>query len=255
MKRLLLIIAIILFPAMILSHPHGREYKKYTNEAYNYSVTIPKWWHVHGKNITIEDASEMGEESKGSKGGKEGDEEAEDVDEDEGNKGEKKEGKDKEESHIMQAIGTRNIDITVRAYKTEGADINRIAHKNRWNLRKIDPFLKKIIDTKRMKIQKKIKGKLLLFEYRLKNRSILQRTMITAKNDIVYIIECRAPMRIFHRFKEPFNIAMSSFKFNDGDGEDEDEEAISDDSDSPDTGDDDDTPKKVKKKKSKKSEE
>jgi hypothetical protein len=91
-------------------------------------------------------------------------------------------------------------------------NIEKLASDNSWQLRHIDPFLNKIIETEKITIRKKT-AKLLVFEYRSNRQKILQRTMITRNGEFLYIIECKSPARSFYRNEKIFNIAMSSFSY------------------------------------------
>jgi hypothetical protein len=129
--------------------------------------------------------------------------------------------------HVLNSIYKNSIEIKVRAFKSSEDDMEEIANKTKWDLRKIDPLLNKIIETENVTIKKNVKGKLLLFEYKSKKRNLLQRTMITLNDNIVYIIECRAPIRKFYRYEKIFNIAFSSFNYinyEEGSGEDEEKD-------------------------------
>lgn len=117
-----------------------------------------------------------------------------------------------EKKHVMLATGKNGTEIKVRAYKTDSPDIAKAASRNSWNLRKIDPMLNRIIETRDTTIRRKT-GRLLVFEYRSARGRMLQRTMITKNDDLVYIIECKSPTRFFYRNENIFNVALSSFSF------------------------------------------
>lgn len=117
-----------------------------------------------------------------------------------------------EKKHIFLSFSGDSV-IKVRAFVTDEPDIEKTIRKRSWNLRAIDPTLNKIIETEKITIRKNVSGKLLVFEYRSRNRKVLQRTMITRNDSTVYIVDCRGPVRSFYRNEEMFNIALSSFKF------------------------------------------
>ncbi len=120
---------------------------------------------------------------------------------------------DMTKKHIMNAVKNDTLDIKVRVYKTEESDYDRVVSKKSWDLRRIDPLLSKILETEKIKIKKNVRGKLLIFEYRSKRKKILQRTMISRNGDMIYIVDCKAPLRQFYRYETIFNVALSSFKY------------------------------------------
>lgn len=101
--------------------------------------------------------------------------------------------------------------IKVRAFKSLINSIDYIVHKKNWDLRQIDSKLNKIIETEKIQIKKNIFGKLLVFEYKLNNKNMLQRTMITRNKDIIYIIECISPINKFYQYEDEFSTALASF--------------------------------------------
>lgn len=115
-----------------------------------------------------------------------------------------------EKKHIFVSY-TSQAEIRVRAFLTEGNDIESTVHKRQWNLRSIDPLLNTIIETEKIHIRKNIRDRLLVFEYRSNKTKILQRTMISRSGNIIYIVDCKAPLNYFYKNEEFFNIAMSSF--------------------------------------------
>ncbi len=133
-----------------------------------------------------------------------------------------------EKRHIFISFSGHN-EIKVRAFVSEEPDIDKTIRKRKWNLRAIDPNLNRILETEKITVRKNITGKLLVFEYRSRNRKLLQRTMITRNGDTVYIVDCKAPVRTFYRNEEAFNIAHSSFRLLHGAAKDEISDAESKD--------------------------
>jgi hypothetical protein len=115
--------------------------------------------------------------------------------------------------HVMNAAINPSTEIKVRAFKSSDEDIEKIVHSETWDLRKIDPKLSKIIETEKITIKKNITGKLLIFEYRSKKNDILQRTLISVNNKIIYIIECKSPRFTFNKYEDIFTTALASFKY------------------------------------------
>ncbi len=115
-----------------------------------------------------------------------------------------------EKKHIFVSYFNKS-EIRIRAFLTEEDDIESTVRKQRWNLRSIDPLLNNIIETKKIHIRKNIRDKLLVFEYRSNKQKVLQRTMISRGKDIIYIVDCKAPLRSFYMHEKFFNIALSSF--------------------------------------------
>ncbi len=115
--------------------------------------------------------------------------------------------------HFMYAVKDANTEIKVRAFKSSDQDIEKTVHASTWDLRKIDPGLNKIIETGKIEIKKNITGKLLIFEYKSKKNSVLQRTLITRNNGIIYIVECKSPRYSFYKYEDIFTIALASFKY------------------------------------------
>ncbi|MBN2040754.1 MAG: hypothetical protein JW864_11975 [Spirochaetes bacterium] len=115
--------------------------------------------------------------------------------------------------HFMYASKDADTEIKVRAFRSSGNTVEKMIHDKTWNLRKIDPGLNKIIETKQIKIKKNISGKLLIFEYNLKKSGFLQRALITQNNGIIYIIECRSPKKSFYKYDDIFTTAFASFKY------------------------------------------
>ena len=122
----------------------------------------------------------------------------------------------KEDKHSMYSKINASTGIKVRAFKSSNDDIEKIIHAETWDLKKIDPRLNKILETEQIKIQKNITGKLLLFDYRTKSSSLLQRTLIAVNGGIVYIVECKSPISTFYKYEDIFTTAIASFKYLDG---------------------------------------
>jgi hypothetical protein len=120
------------------------------------------------------------------------------------------------DKHSMNAKVNANTGIKVRAFKSSDEDIEKIIREETWDLKKIDPRLNKIIETEKIKIQKNITGKLLLFDYRAKTNNLLQRTLIAINNGIIYIVECKSPITIFYKYEDIFTTALASFKYIEG---------------------------------------
>ena len=114
--------------------------------------------------------------------------------------------------HSMYTKINISTGIKVRAFKSPD-DIEKIIHAETWDLKKIDPRLNKILETKKIKIQKTITGKLILFDYRTKNNSLLQRTLVAVNGGIVYIVECKSPVNTFYKYEDIFTTAIASFKY------------------------------------------
>lgn len=119
--------------------------------------------------------------------------------------------------HIMYADRASHTDIKVRAFRSSADDIEKTVLENKWSLRNIDSRLNEIIETERIEIKKNVTGKLLVFEFRSNKKNLLQRTMITINNGIVYIIECKSPLKTFYEYEDIFTIAMASFNYLNGD--------------------------------------
>ncbi len=115
--------------------------------------------------------------------------------------------------HFMYALKDANVEIKVRAFKTKDEDIDKAVHSETWDLRKIDPSLNKIIETEKITIKKNITGKILLFDYKSKNKNFLQRILISRNDNITYIIECISPREAFYKYEDVFTIALASFKY------------------------------------------
>jgi hypothetical protein len=115
-----------------------------------------------------------------------------------------------EKKHIFVSYSNRT-EIRVRAFITEEKDINQAIRTRRWNLRSIDPLLNNIIETGKIRIRKKERDDLLVFEYRSDNNKMLQRTMISKSGNMIYIVDCKSPLKNFYKNEKHFNIALSSF--------------------------------------------
>jgi hypothetical protein len=115
--------------------------------------------------------------------------------------------------HFMYAVRDANTEIRVRAFKSSEQDIERTVQAKTWDLRKIDPGLNKILETEKIEIKKNITGKLLIFEYKSKKSNILQRTLISKNNGIIYIIECKSLKNSFYKYEDIFTTALASFKY------------------------------------------
>ncbi|MCX8009296.1 MAG: hypothetical protein N3A54_06410 [Patescibacteria group bacterium] len=105
----------------------------------------------------------------------------------------------------------KDSEIRIRAIVVKDDNAQPILWKRRWNLRGIDPLLQEIIDTGNIRIRKNICDSLLVFEYRAKQKKMLQRTMICKNGNIIYIVDCKAPTNVFYRHEKHFNVALSSF--------------------------------------------
>lgn len=115
-----------------------------------------------------------------------------------------------EKKHIFVSYSNQS-EIRVRAFITDDGDIESTVRKRRWNLRTIDPLLHNIIETGKIRVRKNVRDKLLVFEYRSNNKKILQRTLISRSGEIIYIVDCKSPVRSFYANEKYFNIALSSF--------------------------------------------
>lgn len=115
-----------------------------------------------------------------------------------------------EKKHVFVSYSA-DTEIRVRAFVTDDADVESTVRKRRWNLRAIDPLLDNIIETEKIHIRKNIRDKLLVFEYRSNKKKVLQRTLISRSGDIIYIVDCKSPIRSFYKNEKYFNIALSSF--------------------------------------------
>lgn len=123
-----------------------------------------------------------------------------------------------ENKHVLYCAAGTHVKIKVKALKTDEQDLDRIAQTNAWNIRNIDPRLNEIIETGKITIKKNIFGKLLVCEYRSRNNTYLQRTLITINKGIIYVIECMAPVQSFYRYESLFNGSLASFIYLSGDG-------------------------------------
>jgi len=115
--------------------------------------------------------------------------------------------------HIMHAYPDKYTLIKVKAIKSDENNIEKIVHNNKWNLRKIDSRLMKIIETGNISVTKNVNGKLLVLEYHTKNNSILQRSLITINSGIAYLVECKSPVKTFYNYDHIFNLALASFSY------------------------------------------
>ncbi len=115
--------------------------------------------------------------------------------------------------HIMYAYPDKSIEIKVKALRSGEEDMDKIIRNNKWNLRDVDSRLNKIIETGKISIKQNVEGKLLVFEYRAQKNTMLQRTLVTVNGGIVYVIECKSPVKKFYDFDEIFNTALRSFNF------------------------------------------
>jgi hypothetical protein len=113
--------------------------------------------------------------------------------------------------HIMYSYPEKSTEIKIKAIRTAEEDVDRIVRNNRWNLSNIDSRLNKILETGKIAIKQNVYGKLLVFEYHERKKTMLQRTLISVNGGIVYIIECKAPVKTFYSNDEIFNTALSSF--------------------------------------------
>jgi len=120
---------------------------------------------------------------------------------------------DLENRHILYSYPDRLTKIKVKALKSDEQDLDRIVQSNIWNIRDIDPRLNEIIETGKISIKKNVYGKLLVCEYRSRNNRFLQRTLIAANKGIIYVVECRAPVKAFYRYEPYFNSTLSSFGY------------------------------------------
>lgn len=100
--------------------------------------------------------------------------------------------------------------IEVRSYTAAADTHDNIIHDLVSDLRKTDPSLSTILETNQVTIRQKIEGKLLIVEYRSKEGTMLQRTMVLRQSGMLYIIECRASVKKFYTYDTAFNTAMSS---------------------------------------------
>jgi len=117
------------------------------------------------------------------------------------------------DKHIMYAFTEKNTEIKVKASRSVEEDIDKIISNNKWNLRNIDARLNSIIETGKISIKQNVIGKLLVFEYHTRKNTILQRTLVTLNGGIVYIVECKSPIKNFYNYDQIFNSALSSFNF------------------------------------------
>jgi len=120
---------------------------------------------------------------------------------------------DLEDRHLLYCYPDRFTKIKVKALKSDEQDLDRIVQSNIWKIRDIDPRLNEIIETGKISVKKNVYGKLLVCEYRSRNNRFLQRTLIAANNGIIYVVECRAPIKTFYRYEPYFNSTLTSFGY------------------------------------------
>ncbi len=138
-----------------------------------------------------------------------------------------------ETKHIMYASPDKKTFIKVKALKSTEEDLDKIARTNTWNLRTIDSRLHSIIETGNISITKNIYGKLLVFQYRSNKGATLQRTLISRNGGIIYIVECKSPLKDFYKFESDFNAAFGNFAYISPNTEREGKEAESPEKTSP----------------------
>lgn len=117
-----------------------------------------------------------------------------------------------EEKHLLYAFPDRSTEIKLKAMRSSESDLDKIAGE-RWNLSGIDPNLNKIIETGRIGIRQNVTGKLLVFEYRSRAGTMLERTLITHNAGVLYILRCSSPTASFYRHEAAFNTAMATFRY------------------------------------------
>ena len=120
---------------------------------------------------------------------------------------------DMRNKHIMYVAADKNTEIKIRAIISSERNVEHALHDKKWDLRALDSRLNEIIETEKIRINKNIAGKLLVFEYTNNRRKFLQRVMVTRNGDITYIIECRSPQATFYKFDYVFNTVFASFAF------------------------------------------
>jgi len=80
----------------------------------------------------------------------------------------------------------------------------------KWYLKGIGGSLMSIIETKEVRAGRDATIKLIVFQYRKGDATLLQRSMLMKYGDNLLVVECRAPIGSFSRHTDLFNGVMSS---------------------------------------------
>lgn len=120
------------------------------------------------------------------------------------------------EKSFLTITPAKNVEVKLRVFQLEDKTTEDLMYQKKWDLRKIDPSMKQIIEKEPIKIQQDVAGDLFVFEYKDKTRNILQRTMIMQHDNLFYILDCCAPVSSFSKYDNEFSAIAASFAFLDG---------------------------------------
>jgi hypothetical protein len=124
----------------------------------------------------------------------------------------KKEDVDLSYKHILIMTGKEDTSIKITATPIDDEEEAKWDNWLTFNIDNAGITLKKIINEKELKLEKSITGKLLVFQYRKDNITVLSRVMLARFNDTQLVVECRSPIASFYRYDAVFDIVMSSLK-------------------------------------------
>ncbi len=114
--------------------------------------------------------------------------------------------------HYARIMFDKNS-IKVKSYQLNNSSFEKEIEKAKNRYLTIDPFVKLIVADKVISLDKGLKGRLFVIEYKPKydkNRFIL-RVMAVKNNDTVHFIYCESPQNQFYFYERIYNTAMVSF--------------------------------------------
>jgi hypothetical protein len=112
--------------------------------------------------------------------------------------------------HVLGSIRKGGAEIRVSA-SSLGDD-----EKQKWDswmnsyVMGIGHEIRSIIETKEIPAGTDATVKLIVFDYSSRIGRMLQRTMLMKYSDKILVVECRAPVRMFGKYTDLFNMVMSS---------------------------------------------
>ncbi len=83
-----------------------------------------------------------------------------------------------------------------------------------WYLTGLGRRANKIIETEEISINRGVKGRLYIIEFRKHRKRMLRRILVSRYNDKILVVECGSSVKKFYNYSEIFNNVMGSILFN-----------------------------------------
>ena len=103
-------------------------------------------------------------------------------------------------------------EIVISATEQDLNTIEKWENWEEWYIEGKGYWLRRIVETKNLVLGNDMVAKLLLFEYQDKQKTVLDRVLISKFDERLIIIECKAPVSVYQRYSDIFTAVMGSLK-------------------------------------------